>query len=63
MMGLAISHALFAMPPIVADVDGEKRKAALGAGAAAAYDPSDPQARKTVLAATGGGALAGGVSV
>jgi hypothetical protein len=41
--------------PFVADIDAEKRNAALAAGAAQAYDPSDPQARKAVMSATGGG--------
>lgn len=54
MMGLSIARALFATPPIVADIDAEKRKAALAAGAAAAYDPADPQARRAIVAATGG---------
>lgn len=54
MMGLSIARALFAEPPIVADIDAEKRKAALAAGAAAAYDPADPNARRAVTAATGG---------
>jgi alcohol dehydrogenase, propanol-preferring len=54
MMGLAIARALFRTPPIVADIDAEKRQAALAVGAAQAYDPSDPQARKAVMAATGG---------
>src|SRR3984885_3391358 len=54
MMGLAIARVLFREPPIVADIDPEKRKAALAAGAAAAYDPSDPHARRAVTAATGG---------
>ncbi len=54
MMGLAVTRALFRQPPIVADIDAEKRNAALAAGAAQAYDPSDPQARKAVTAATGG---------
>jgi alcohol dehydrogenase len=54
MMGLAIARALLRTPPIVADIDAEKRNAALAAGAAQAYDPSDPQARKAVMAATGG---------
>jgi len=54
MMGLAIARALFRTPPIVADIDAEKRNAAIAAGAAQAYDPSDPQARKAVMAATGG---------
>jgi alcohol dehydrogenase len=54
MMGLAIARTLFREPPIVADIDAEKRHAALAAGAAQAYDPSDPQARKAVMTATGG---------
>jgi len=54
MMGIAITRALFRTPPIVADIDAEKRKIAIAAGAAQAYDPSDPQARKAVMAATGG---------
>ena len=58
MMGLAIARALFTTPPIIADIDADKRQAALAAGAAAAYDPSDPQARKAVMSATGGGLMA-----
>ena len=58
MMGLAIARALYTTLPIVADIDAEKRNAALAAGAAQAYDPSDPQARKAVMSATGGGLLA-----
>jgi alcohol dehydrogenase len=54
MMGLAIARALFREPPIVADIDVAKREAALAAGAAAAYDPADPQSRRAVMAATGG---------
>jgi D-arabinose 1-dehydrogenase-like Zn-dependent alcohol dehydrogenase len=54
MMGLAIARALFRQPPIVADIDAEKRNAALVAGAAAAYDPADPQTRRAIMAATGG---------
>jgi len=54
MMGLAIARVLFRAPPIVADVDAGKRKAAIAAGAAQAYDPSDPLARKAVMSATGG---------
>jgi D-arabinose 1-dehydrogenase-like Zn-dependent alcohol dehydrogenase len=57
MMGLAVARALFTTPPIVADIDAEKRNAALAAGAAQAYDPSDPQARKAVMTANGGGLL------
>jgi alcohol dehydrogenase, propanol-preferring len=54
MMGLAFARALFREPPIVADIDAAKRNAAIAAGAAAAYDPSDPQARRMVIASTGG---------
>ena len=54
MMGLALARALFPQPPIVADIDAGKREAALKAGAAAAYDPADPNARKALLKATGG---------
>jgi alcohol dehydrogenase len=54
MMGLALARAMFAEPPIVADIDADKREAALAAGAALAFDPSDPQGRKAVMAATGG---------
>jgi len=55
MMGLAFARALFPHPVIVADVDPAKRKAALEVGAAAAYDPADPNARKALVKATGGG--------
>ena len=54
MMGLALARALFREPPLVADIDAQKRAAALAAGAAQAFDPADPQARKAVLTATGG---------
>jgi alcohol dehydrogenase len=54
MMGLAFARALFRQPPIVADIDAAKRGAALEAGASAAYDPTDPLARKALLKATGG---------
>lgn len=55
MMGLAFARALFPHPPIVADIDAAKREAALKAGAASAYDPADPGARKALMKATGGG--------
>ncbi len=54
MMGLSIARALFGQAPVVADIDAGKREAALKAGAAAAFDPADPDARKAVLKATGG---------
>jgi alcohol dehydrogenase len=54
MMGLAFARALFSAAPIVADINGARRAAALQAGAAAAYDPADMGARKALLKATGG---------
>lgn len=54
MMGLAIASGLFGTPPLVADIDPAKRDAALATGARQAFDPTDPQARKSILAATGG---------
>jgi D-arabinose 1-dehydrogenase-like Zn-dependent alcohol dehydrogenase len=55
MMGLALARALFREPLFVADIDPQKRQSALAAGAAQAFDPADPQARKAVMAASGGG--------
>jgi D-arabinose 1-dehydrogenase-like Zn-dependent alcohol dehydrogenase len=54
MMGVALARTLFGTAPLVADIDVDKREAALRAGAAAAFDPADPNARKAVMAATGG---------
>ena len=54
MMGLALARAMFPYAPIVADIDAGKREAAVKAGAAAAFDPADPDARKAILKATGG---------
>jgi alcohol dehydrogenase len=58
MMGLSIARALFAQPPIVADIDAGKREAALKAGASAAFDPADREARRALIKATGGGVFA-----
>jgi alcohol dehydrogenase len=58
MMGLSIVRALFVQPPIVADIDAGKREAALEAGAAAAFDPADREARRALIKATGGGVFA-----
>jgi alcohol dehydrogenase len=58
MMGLALARTMFPHAPMVADIDAAKREAALQAGAAAAFDPADPGARKAVMAATGGGVYA-----
>lgn len=58
MMGLTLARALFRNAPLVADIDPEKRAAALAGGAAQAFDPADPQARKAIMAAAGGGLYA-----
>src|SRR5437868_313575 len=58
MMGLSIARALFPSPPIVADIDAGKREAALKAGAAAAFDPADREARRALIKSTGGGVFA-----
>jgi D-arabinose 1-dehydrogenase-like Zn-dependent alcohol dehydrogenase len=60
LMALAFLLARTKHPPIVADIDEKKRALALQRGAAAAFDPSDPNARKGVVAAAGGG-VAGAV--
>jgi len=54
LMGLALANAMYGVAPLVADVDAKKREAALAAGAAAAFDPSDANARKAILKARGG---------
>ena len=54
MMEMALARILFATAALVTDIDAGKREAALRAGAAAAYDPAAPAARKAVTAATGG---------
>jgi alcohol dehydrogenase len=53
-MGLALARAMYGTAPFVADIDPKKREAALAAGAAEAFDPSDPTARKALLKASGG---------
>ena len=54
LMGLALARAMYGTAPFVADIDPKKREAALAAGAAEAFDPSDPTARKALLKASGG---------
>ena len=55
MMGLQFALHLMKNPPLVADIDANKLQAAMGAGAAEAYDTSDPEALKKLLADTKGG--------
>jgi propanol-preferring alcohol dehydrogenase len=54
LMGLALARALYGTAPYIADVDPAKRDAALAAGAAAAFNPADPDARKALLKVSGG---------
>lgn len=54
LMGLALARALYGSVPYVAEIDATKRGAALAAGAQAAFDPSDPGARKALLKVSGG---------
>jgi alcohol dehydrogenase len=54
LMGLALARAMYGTAPYVADIDVKKREAALAAGAQAAFDPADPNARKALLKASGG---------
>ncbi len=55
-----LSHAVLKCKIVVADIDAKKREAALAAGAAAAFDNSDPDAVQKLKAATASGAGAGG---
>jgi alcohol dehydrogenase len=55
MMGLSLARAMYPHAPLAADIDAQKREAALKAGAATAYDPADAGARKAIMAATNGG--------
>lgn len=54
LMGLALARPMYGEAPFVADIDAKKREAALAAGAREAFDPSDPNARKALLKASGG---------
>jgi alcohol dehydrogenase, propanol-preferring len=54
LMGLALTRAMYGTAPYVADIDAGKREAALAAGAKEAFDPSDPNARKALVKASGG---------
>jgi len=54
LMGLALTRAMYGAAPFAADIDPKKREAALAAGAREAFDPSDPNARKALLKASGG---------
>jgi D-arabinose 1-dehydrogenase-like Zn-dependent alcohol dehydrogenase len=55
MMGFSFIRARSKHAPVVVDIDAKKREYALANGAAAAFDPNDPAARKALMAASGGG--------
>jgi D-arabinose 1-dehydrogenase-like Zn-dependent alcohol dehydrogenase len=57
MMGFSFLRARSQHPPIVVEIDATKRQYALEHGAAAAFDPGDPAARKGIMAASGGGVV------
>ncbi|MGI9386628.1 MAG: alcohol dehydrogenase, partial [Methyloligellaceae bacterium] len=54
MMALRFARALFEKPPIVAEIDAEKRAEALTMGAGQALDPGDRSQRNIILKETGG---------
>ncbi|MCC6948655.1 MAG: alcohol dehydrogenase catalytic domain-containing protein [Bradyrhizobiaceae bacterium] len=58
LMGLSFLLATTKQKPLVVDIDGKKRALAVQMGAAAAFDPADPGARKAVLSASDGGVAA-----
>lgn len=55
MMGLQFARSLLESAPLVADIDAGRRAAALGLGAAEAYDPADKEAAERIRTATGSG--------
>jgi D-arabinose 1-dehydrogenase-like Zn-dependent alcohol dehydrogenase len=55
MMGLQFARAVTDKPIFVADIDANKRAAALKQGAAEAFDPADAGARRAIMKQSGGG--------
>ena len=55
MMGLAFAQAMFKQPVTVVDLSAAARETALKNGAAAAYDPSEPEISRRILKETAGG--------
>jgi D-arabinose 1-dehydrogenase-like Zn-dependent alcohol dehydrogenase len=56
MMGLQFARAATDAPILVADIDAQKRAAALQLGASEAFDPAEAGARRAIIKASGGGA-------
>jgi D-arabinose 1-dehydrogenase-like Zn-dependent alcohol dehydrogenase len=55
MMGIQFARALLHDPPLTADIDAGRRAAALGLGAAAAYDPAEKDTADRIRSDTGTG--------
>lgn len=58
MMGLALATAIAGVPVIAADIDPAKRQTALETGATHVFDPTAPDARKSVFKTTGSATVA-----
>ena len=58
MMAIQFAKEMFGKGPLVADIDEGRLQAAMGAGAKAVYNSTDPNALKQLMADTEGGALA-----
>jgi len=58
MMAIQFAKQLFGKGPLVADIDEGRLQAAMGAGAKAAYNSTDPTALRKLMADTEGGAVA-----
>ena len=58
MMAIQFAKEMFGKGPLVADIDAGRLQAAMGAGAKAVYNTTDPEALKQLMADTEGGALA-----
>jgi D-arabinose 1-dehydrogenase-like Zn-dependent alcohol dehydrogenase len=57
LMGIQFAKHLFGKGPLVADIDEGRLQAAMGAGAKAAYNSTDPAALRKLIADTEGGVL------
>jgi len=57
MMGVQFAKHLFGKGPLVADIDAGRLQAAMGAGAKAAYNTTDPEALAKLMADTEGGVV------
>ena len=58
MMAIQFAKEMFGKGPLVADIDAGRLQAAMGAGAKAVYNTTEPDALKKLMADTEGGALA-----